>query len=48
MLLKVNNYTKSILITMETPVLEYSYKQLKVIEKCTNLYFGTEKLPPKF
>ena len=21
---------------------------LKVIEKCTNFYFGTEKLPPKF
>ena len=20
----------------------------KVIEKCTNFYFGTEKLPPKF
>ena len=22
--------------------------RLKVIEKCTNFYFGTEKLPPKF
>ena len=21
---------------------------IKVIEKCTNFYFGTEKLPPKF
>ena len=21
---------------------------LKVIEMCTNFYFGTEKLPPKF
>ena len=21
---------------------------VKVIEKCTNFYFGTEKLPPKF
>ena len=21
---------------------------LKVIEKCTNFYFGAEKLPPKF
>ena len=25
---------------------EFSY--IKVIEKCTNFYFGTEKLPPKF
>ena len=23
-------------------------KLIKVIEKCTNFYFGTEKLPPKF
>ena len=23
-------------------------KEVKVIEKCTNFYFGTEKLPPKF
>ena len=22
--------------------------RLKVIEECTNFYFGTEKLPPKF
>ena len=21
---------------------------IEVIEKCTNFYFGTEKLPPKF
>ena len=26
-----------------------SYKvNIKVIEKCTNFYFGTKKLPPKF
>ena len=23
-------------------------RHIKVIEKCTNFYFGTEKLPPKF
>ena len=23
-------------------------QNVKVIEKCTNIYFGTEKLPPKF
>ena len=23
-------------------------QELKVIEKCTNFYFGTEKLPPEF
>ena len=24
------------------------HTKFKVIEKCTNFYFGTEKLPPKF
>ena len=24
------------------------WQLFKVIEKCTNFYFGTEKLPPKF
>ena len=26
----------------------YTFHLLKVIEKCTNFYFRTEKLPPKF
>ena len=31
-------------------LVKYSFflKVLKVIEKCTNFCFGTEKLPPKF
>ena len=30
------------------PLGDLAWNDPKVIEKCTNFYFGTEKLPPKF
>ena len=40
-------YVNVIYISMYN-IYKAHYSQFKVIEKCTNFYFGIEKLPPKF
>ena len=53
----VTSITSGLLsFTISTSQIELQYDNrvvqfinfFKVIEKCTNFYFGTEKLPPKF
>ena len=45
----IHAYTSTLNIYgIAMPYMSLKFFRLKVIEKCTNFYFGTEKLPPKF